>query len=217
MDRHDIQLTIHQISDILLMNGGFLNNPGLYTGEMGLVLFFARYARYTQNDLYLEYAYDLMGKIQDRIHLETPINYKQGLTGIGSAIEYLVQNDFFEADTDEILEDFDKRIFFTYNFSYLSIDKIIDIGYYAAWRLSGNSAQKEMIRKTILPKIENCSDIAALHQKTVPDNLKVKTSKNDFWSKDMGLKNGLSGWGLSLLTELDGDNSWFSLLPNDLK
>ena len=93
---------IQKISDVLLMNGGFLSNPGLYTGEMGLVLFFTRYARYTQNDLYLDYAYGLMEKLQNRIHRDTSIDYKQGLSGIGSAIEYLVQNGFFEANTDEI-------------------------------------------------------------------------------------------------------------------
>jgi len=215
---------IQKISDVLLMNGGFLSNPGLYTGEMGLVLFFTRYARYTQNDLYLDYAYGLMEKLQNRIHRDTPIDYKQGLSGIGSAIEYLVQNGFFEANTDEILEDFDKRIFFTYNLSYLSKEEIQSVGYYAAWRLSGNSAQKDMIRQIILPQIEKHSFVPDLHRKTIADSLIEKTynrclkliDTSDFWSKDMGLKNGLAGWGLSLLTELDDDDSWFLLFPNDL-
>ena len=47
---HDIKLLLQQISDVLITTGGFLINPGLYSGEMGLVLFFARYARYIQND-----------------------------------------------------------------------------------------------------------------------------------------------------------------------
>ena len=110
--KEDVKLIVQQIADVLLMNGGFLSNPGLYTGEMGLVLFFTRYARYTQNDLYMEYAYELMEKIQNRVHRGSPINYKEGLAGIGSAIEYLVQNGFFEADTDDVLEEFDERIFF---------------------------------------------------------------------------------------------------------
>ena len=150
----NIQFALQRISNILLLNGGFLNNPGLFTGETGLILFFARYARYAQNNLYLDYAYSLMGKTQNRMHQDTPINYKQGLTGIGSAIEYLVQNNFFEADTDEVLEDFDRRIFYTYNLSGLLIEEIMDIGYYATWRLSGNSAKKDSIRQTILPAIE---------------------------------------------------------------
>jgi len=214
----------------LMINGGFLDNPGLYTGETGLVLFFTRYARYTQNDLYLDYAYGLMEKIQNRIHRDTPINYKQGLAGIGSAIEYLVQNHFFEADTDEVLEDFDQRIFLTYNLPYLSIDEIMDVGYYAAWRIAGSSTQKDRIRQTILPQIEKVMhehSVIPIGQqsdgKTLPAGFAEKTSgrclelisKNDFWRKDMGLQDGLAGWGLTLLTELDGDDSWFSLLIDD--
>jgi len=35
---------VRRISQILLINGGFMDNPGLFTGEMGLALFFFRYA-----------------------------------------------------------------------------------------------------------------------------------------------------------------------------
>ena len=221
----DIKMTLQQISAILLINGGFSNNPGLYSGEMGLVLFFTRYARHTQNDLYVDYAYDLMGKVQHKIHQGTPINYKQGLTGIGSSIEYLVQNDYFEADTDELLEDFDKRIFFTYNLSNLPVDELKDIGYYALWRMSGNSSKKDMIRQIIVPQIERHSVFPKLCRQNLPESFKEKTygycleliEKKEFWSKDLGLQNGLAGWGLSLLTELDGDDSWILLLQNDLQ
>jgi len=219
--KEDIKVILQQISDVLLMNGGFLDNPGLYTGDMGLVLFFARYSRYTKNDLYLEYSFELMEKLQARIHSGTPVNYKQGLTGIGSAIEYLVQNGFFEADTDDILEDIDQRVFFSYQHSSLSINEIRDIGYYAVWRLSGNSSKKELIRQSVFPQI----DIPELCNMIIPDSFAEKSynrcleliSKQIFFGNDMGTENGLAGWGMSLLTELDGDDSWFSLFPNDIK
>ena len=230
VNKQEIKLIVRKITDILLINGGFLNNSGLYTGEMGLVLFFSRYARFIQNDLYLDYAYGLIEKIQRKIHQYTPINYKHGLTGIGSAIEYLVQNGFFEADTDEILEDFDKRIYFTYNIPYLPVEDIIDIWFYIHWRLSGNSMQKDNIRQFILPQIEKAMHHHSVDpmlifsgQKTTLDGFIEKTyshcleliEKKDFWNKDIGFQNGLIGWGLSLLTELDGDDSWTSLIPND--
>ncbi len=153
--KQKIQSILQQISDILLINGTFLNNPGLYTGKTGIALFFFRYAHFTQNELYSDYSFDLFEKIQNDIHQDTSINYKQGLTGIGSTIEYLIQNNFLEANADEILEDFDKRIFFTYNLPYLSIDEIIDIGYYALWRLSGRSVQKDTILNSVIPSIVN--------------------------------------------------------------
>ena len=228
--KKEIESIIRQIADLLMVNGSFLLNPGLFYGDMGLVLFFTRYARYTQNELYLDYSYDLMGKIQKSINRESPINYVNGLAGIGSAIEYLVQNGFFAANTDEILEDIDRQVFFTYNLLNLSIDKIMDIGYYAAWRMSGNSTQKDAIQRTILPQIEKImhdhSVVPAWHQlcrKTISDSFAGKTyshcleliAKNNFWGNEIGFQNGLAGWGLSLLTELDGDDSWISLLISE--
>jgi len=54
MDKNEqsINTYLHRISNILLINGGFLSNLGLYSGNMGIVLFFYRYARLTQNEIY---------------------------------------------------------------------------------------------------------------------------------------------------------------------
>jgi hypothetical protein len=145
--------SLHRIAHTLLINGGYLPNLGLYSGEMGIVLFFYRYARFTQNEIYAEYGADLLGKIQEKVNPNTAINYKQGLSGIGAVIEYLEQNGFLKIDTDDLLEDFDKRIFFTFNLPCLSIDKIADIGYYALWRLSGNSTRKDVILKSVMPQM----------------------------------------------------------------
>jgi len=100
---------LKRISNTLLINGGFLDNSGLFTGEMGLVLFFFRYGRYTQNELYKEYAFKLIEKIQNSIPVELPISYQQGATGIGSTVEYLIQNGYFEGDSDDMLGAFDDR------------------------------------------------------------------------------------------------------------
>ena len=106
----------------------------------------------------------------------------------------------------------------------------MDIGYYANWRISGNSSRKNIIRKTILPQVEKIlldqsvnPDMLKLGRKETPAGFGEKTfdhclaliTKDDFWNKDMGLQDGLAGWGMSFLTELDSDDSWFLLLPND--
>jgi hypothetical protein len=252
-NKQNRQSILQQISDILLINGTFLNNLGLYTGKIGLALFFARYARYKQNELYSEYSFDLIEKVQSEIHKGTPINYEQGLAGIGCTIEYLVQNNFFEADTDDILEEFDKLIFFAYNLPYLSTEEIMSIGYYALWRLSGNSSKKDIILQTILPKtVEWCSKrnltyptdsflrdiiISSENHSALPEHSYIPAwlqlcrknfshesvisntmSINDILRDkniSFGCENGLAGLGLSLLTELDGDDSWISLFPDD--
>lgn len=227
----DKKKVLQRIANILLLNGGFLGNPGLYTGEMGLVLFFARYARFTQNNLFTEYSIDLIEKIQHSIHQNTAINYNDGLAGIGATIEYLVQNKYFEADTDEVLEDFDKLIFFTYNLSHLQIDEIIGVKYYANWRLSGQSTKKDTIQRIIVSQIENIMHERSVNlnqshliNKTIPavftktfDHFFDFIVNDNLWRTNLGLLNGLAGWGLSLLTDLDRDDSWYFLLPNILK
>lgn len=154
-NEQQIKSYLQRIVNKLLINGGFLGFPGLYNGEMGLVIFFTRYGRIMQNELYSDYSFDLIEKIQQRIDHETPLNYKYGLSGIGAAFEYLVQNDYFKADTDDILDDFDKRLFSSHHLHYLPIDEIMGIGYYALWRMSGNSSKKETVRQAILPQIVN--------------------------------------------------------------
>ena len=213
-----IRSILRQISDILLINGGFSGNLGLYTGETGLVLFFFHYARHTQNELYADYGFELIEKIQSRINKNSPTSYKDGLAGIGSAVEYLVQNGFIEADTDEILEDFDKQIIFSRDLALLPIEEINDLGYYAAWRMSGTSKQKDMIQQTVQQYSDfNKNEIHACFAEKTYGNCMELIDKNIFWNKDSEFQNGLSGWGMALLTELSGDDSWIPLFPYNLK
>ena len=265
MERNEQQIKscLQRTSDILLINGGLLDNPGLFTGEMGLALFFLRYSRFSQNEIYEEYSSELIEKVQNNIHDKTPIDYKQGLTGIGSAIEYLVQHNYIEADTDDLLEAFDKKILSLENLPFLSIEELFGIGYYALWRMKTAGTQQYTIIKTIIPALvsameERCKNLRSTYstvkvlkeliESENPSNLKdfvpipqtlrlcrnsypygldVKTyqkfmdqlSKDDTSKQnmlDLGLQNGLAGFGMSLMTALDSDDSWVYLIPSDL-
>jgi Lanthionine synthetase C-like protein. len=79
-------------------------------GKMGIAIYFFHLARKTNNPIYEDYAGELIDEIYDEITIQTPCNFENGLAGIGWGIEYLVQNGFIEADTDEVLEEFDKRL-----------------------------------------------------------------------------------------------------------
>ena len=52
MEQNEQQIKSHlqRISSILLINGGFLDNPGLYTGETGLAVFFFWHGFKTEHD-----------------------------------------------------------------------------------------------------------------------------------------------------------------------
>jgi lantibiotic modifying enzyme len=80
------------------------------SGSLGICLFFYHYSRYTAKRLYADFAGCLLDDIIDGVHKEMPLNFKNGLCGIGWGIEYLIRNHFVEADADEVLEEFDRLI-----------------------------------------------------------------------------------------------------------
>jgi hypothetical protein len=103
--------TDQRIINSLLLNASFIDNFGLMHGKMGISICFFHLARQTGNQIYEDYAGELIDEIYEEITANTPVDFENGLAGIGWGIEYLVQNGFIEADTDEVLEEFDNRIF----------------------------------------------------------------------------------------------------------
>ena len=103
--------TNQKIINTLLLNASFIDNIGLMHGKMGISIFFFHLAKQTRNKIYEDYAGELIDEIYEEITLNTPVDFENGLAGIGWGIEYLAQNGFIEADTDEVLDEFDKKIF----------------------------------------------------------------------------------------------------------
>jgi len=106
MEKH----LLNRIANHLIMNTSFIRDLGLYHGKMGIVIFFAHYARYTENMIYDDFAGEVLDEICTEIHLDTPVNFESGLCGIGWGIEYLLENGFMEGDSNEILSEIDQRI-----------------------------------------------------------------------------------------------------------
>jgi hypothetical protein len=123
---------------------------GLYCGKTGIALFLCHYSSYVQNDFYSDAAYGLITEISRQLRGKIAVNYAYGISGIGAGIEYLVRNGYMEADTDEILADFD--IFMAGHLTdyrdLSSFSQIMDIGRYFAFR-QGSSRRKEKIRENI--------------------------------------------------------------------
>lgn len=99
-----------QIANHHLFYGSFNPDLGLYNGKMGMVVFFFHYARYTGNPLYEDFAEEFLNEILDSLHIETPVNFKRGLSGIGGGIIYLIKQGFIETDIAETFRDFDDKI-----------------------------------------------------------------------------------------------------------
>ena len=107
--RTKIERDLRQIADMLLLNGTLTESPGLVHGKMGIAVFFFHYARHTGNELFADYAMDLIGEMLNQIHVNSPAEFEKGIAGIGVAIDYLIRNDFLNVE-DDICEDFDQRM-----------------------------------------------------------------------------------------------------------
>jgi len=101
----------NRIANFLLLNSSFIDDLGLLHGKMGISIYFFHLARQTKNQIYEDYAGELIDEIYEELSANTQVEFENGLAGIGWGIEYLVQNNFIEADTNEVLEEFDIRIF----------------------------------------------------------------------------------------------------------
>ncbi len=101
---------LQRIANVLLLNASFLDNPGLLNGKMGIAIFFYHYSRFTKNKIYENFAGELVDEIYEEINTSTPVNFENGLTGIGWGIEYLVKNGFVQADTDKALSEIDNYV-----------------------------------------------------------------------------------------------------------
>jgi len=104
-----IERDLVQIADMLLLNGTLTECPGLVHGKMGIAVFFFHYARYTDNELFADYAMDLIGEMQEQIHVNSPADYEKGIAGIGVGMDYLIRNNLLVVE-DDICEDFDDRM-----------------------------------------------------------------------------------------------------------
>ena len=101
--------TLDKIIQYLIVNTSYCESLGLFHGKMGVVLFFAHYARLTKNDLYDDFAGEILNEILDKIHVNLPIDLEYGYCGIGWGIEYLLRHHFLEGD-DDILSEIDSKI-----------------------------------------------------------------------------------------------------------
>lgn len=110
MDNHVIKL-----AQIIQNNGLGGSNQGLMNGNTGISIFFYHFARETGNADYEKIADDLLDKTFASMNSLAPPDFENGLAGIGWGIEYLVQNNFAEGNTDEILEEVDNKIFRSLN------------------------------------------------------------------------------------------------------
>ena len=76
-------ILLRRIANHLILHSIDIEDIGLFHGKMGVVLFFAHYARYTDSAIYDDFAGELLEEICENIPETLPINLETGLCGIG--------------------------------------------------------------------------------------------------------------------------------------
>ncbi len=105
------QKKLSEIAEVLLKsseNPDQQGNIALMGGKTGVALFFFYYAKYTNEGKYYDIGMTILDSIFDEINKDFVYHtFAGGLAGIGWTVEHLIQADFIEADSDEILGDLD--------------------------------------------------------------------------------------------------------------
>ena len=84
---------------------------GLFSGKMGLAIYFYHQAGINGDNKYRKFASELIDSIYDQLHNRLPINIENGLIGICRGITYLIENEFIQGNPNYILKDLEDKIF----------------------------------------------------------------------------------------------------------
>ncbi len=168
-----IEQNLQQIADMLLLNGTLTECPGLVHGKMGISVLFFHYAQYTGNELFADYAMDLIGEMLNQIHINSPADYEKGIAGIGVGIDYLIRNNFLVVE-DDICEDFDPRMMRAVMYdpwqNFCQYDGLTGYGRYWMTRLRyqvPSVQSRECLLRIITQIEENKSHISIIEQTDV--------------------------------------------------
>jgi lantibiotic modifying enzyme len=106
------QKIIMTINELLAQQLPGFKNIGLFNGKMGISIYLFHLARKTGNKEHQKWAEKLIDEVYSEVYqTQQPLNFENGLAGIAWGIEHLVQNNFVNANTDEILSDVDDKIY----------------------------------------------------------------------------------------------------------
>lgn len=87
------------------------DNYALYDGKAGEAILLYLLSKNERYNHLTDIALEKLNEIGDHITQIESLSFSDGLAGIGWAIEWAAQNNFLEANTDEILEDIDDTLY----------------------------------------------------------------------------------------------------------
>jgi len=113
-NKNDELKLINKINDIArCLKRNDKHEISLFGGKIGISLFFMYYAKYVDNQEPYDYAMELLLSVFDDIN-HNGYNFHthaSGLAGIGTIVEILAQEDFINANTEDLLGSLDEYLY----------------------------------------------------------------------------------------------------------
>lgn len=125
-----------------------MDDYSLYYGKLGISIALFEYGKYSNVQLYIEFAEELLDNFLSKITIGRSIDLSHGWCGIGWGIEYLIQREFINFDSNAICEDIDNIImsFDIKRITDLTLETGIEgILHYLLARIIGSQSQNNLI------------------------------------------------------------------------
>lgn len=185
---------LKEISNILDEKG--MENPqiGVLSGITGVALFNFYYSKYLDIDTHADKGVELLNESVNRINegYQFP-TYCTGIAGAAWVFDHLVEEDFMEAENDDLLSELDEFLFAvmendmkTGNFDFLHAG--VGYGYYFLKRLR-NTKSEELKKRYESYLLEM---LKMLEETATNDENGLK------WESTLDIETGLRGYNLSL-------------------
>ncbi len=138
---------------------------GLFSGKMGICIYYYHLARNTEDKIYAQFAEKLLDEIYSQIPKTDLVDVDYGVTGIGWGINYLIKNKFVQGNVNSVLREIDDRLFSVLNLEWeqtISIDsqRFVLLLYYLYERLKAQKkdSSDEYLYQQLIIKIINKLD-----------------------------------------------------------
>jgi hypothetical protein len=124
-----LQNIIVQINEQIIQSLGMKGRLGLVNGKMGKCVYFFKLSVLSANSQYRKHAEKVFDRICEELPVEVYILPVSELIHIGIGIVYLYRNNYIKGNINEILRDFDDRIFLilTSNKTNHTSSKLFDV------------------------------------------------------------------------------------------
>lgn len=102
-----------RILHALMLRTFFLEDIGLFSGKMGVLLALVEYQKRHPHKVYEDFIDELIDHIWAKIHNELSIGFADGLCGIGWGVEFLIHHEIIEGSGIDLCSELDEKIMLT--------------------------------------------------------------------------------------------------------